>query len=260
MKRNKKIGLVLSGGGIRGAAHIGLLKVLEENDIKPDVISGASAGALVGALYANGYSVNSMMDFFRNSPLFKISFYAKHKPGLLDTEKYQHYFMQYFPKNSFKNLKKELYVTVTNLEYGRLEYFSAGELIHPLLASSAFPPVFSPVTLNNSLYADGGIMNNFPVEPLLGNCNLIIGSFVNPIEREKKENLNSIRKVLDRVYHLSSYSASQIKFNQCQYVFRPLGIEHIKTFDSKHLDKAFKIGYEHAQKEIGLIKDAIAMK
>ncbi|HDO26739.1 MAG TPA: phospholipase, partial [Bacteroidetes bacterium] len=173
-----KIGLVLSGGGIRGIAHIGLIKVLEDHNIKPDIVSGASAGALVGALYAKGYSTETIIDFFHNTPLFRISFFAKNKPGLLDMEKYQTYFKEYFPEDSFESLEKQLYITATNLEDGRLDFFSSGELINPLLASAALPPVFAPVLINDKLYVDGGIMNNFPVEPLENNCDFIISSFV----------------------------------------------------------------------------------
>jgi len=259
MGKNKKTGLVLSGGGVRGIAHIGLIKVLEDHDIIPDIISGTSSGALVGALYAKGYPAETMMDFFHNTPLFRISFFAKNKPGLLDMEKYQTYLKEYFPEDSFELLKKQLYVTATNLEYGRLDYFSSGELIKPLLASAALPPVFSPVMINVSLYVDGGIMNNFPVDPLQNTCDFILSSFVNPIERVDKENLNSTRKVLDRIYHLGNYSAAQVKFNLCQYVFRPNGIENISTLDKKQIDIAYQIGYDHALKEIDVIKNALGM-
>ncbi len=254
-----KIGLVLSGGGIRGIAHIGLIKVLEDHNIKPDIVSGASAGALVGALYAKGYSTETIIDFFHNTPLFRISFFAKNKPGLLDMEKYQTYFKEYFPEDSFESLEKQLYITATNLEDGRLDFFSSGELINPLLASAALPPVFAPVLINDKLYVDGGIMNNFPVEPLENNCDFIISSFVNPIEKVDKEDLNSTRKVLDRIYHLGNYSAAQVKFNLCQYVFRPNGIENISTLDKKQIDIAYQIGYDHALKEIDVIKNALGM-
>ncbi len=254
-----KIGLVLSGGGIRGIAHIGLIKVLEDHNIKPDIVSGASAGALVGALYAKGYSTETIIDFFHNTPLFRISFFAKNKSGLLDMEKYQTYFKEYFPEDSFESLEKQLYITATNLEDGRLDFFSSGELINPLLASAALPPVFAPVLINDKLYVDGGIMNNFPVEPLENNCDFIISSFVNPIEKVDKEDLNSTRKVLDRIYHLGNYSAAQVKFNLCQYVFRPNGIENISTLDKKQIDIAYQIGYDHALKEIDVIKNALGM-
>lgn len=260
MRKNKKIGLVLSGGGIRGVAHIGLLKVLDDHNIKPEIVAGSSAGALVGALYAKGYSTDSMIDFFHDTPLFKFSLLSNNKPGLLDTEKYYTYFKQYFPEDSFESLNKMLYVTATNLEYGRLDYFWSGELIRPLLASAALPPVFSPVLINNNLYADGGIMNNFPVEPLQNTCDLIISSFVNPIEPLDKEHLSSTRKILDRVYHLSNYSASEIKFSLCQYVFRPIGIEKINTLESKQIDNAYQIGFDHASKEIESIKKALGME
>ncbi|WP_321978467.1 patatin-like phospholipase family protein, partial [Aureibaculum sp. 2210JD6-5] len=86
----KAIGLVLSGGGVKGMAHIGVIKALKEHGINAEIISGVSAGALVGALYANGLDESDMLHFFRQTPLFKYNFLSINKPGLFDTEKYHH--------------------------------------------------------------------------------------------------------------------------------------------------------------------------
>ena len=86
------------------------------------------------------------------------------KPGLLDTERYFDLLARYFPGNSFESLQRKLYVVATDLQKGDEQIFSEGELIKPLLASAALPPVFSPVDINGRLYADGGIMNNFPYD------------------------------------------------------------------------------------------------
>ena len=88
---DKTIGLVLSGGGVKGIAHIGVLKALMQRDIYPDIISGASAGALVGGLYADGASVEDMLSFFKETPLLKYNFMTINKPGLFDTDKYHFY-------------------------------------------------------------------------------------------------------------------------------------------------------------------------
>jgi NTE family protein len=105
-----QLGIVLSGGGVRGMAHIGLLKALEEHDIQPEIIAGSSAGALVGALYAYGHDFDAMLEFFKTVPLFKFSFYSAVKPGLLDIDKYRVFFKDYFPENDFAALNKPLHV------------------------------------------------------------------------------------------------------------------------------------------------------
>ena len=87
MENKHKLGLVLSGGGVRGVAHIGVIKALLENDIEPDVVSGSSAGAVVGALYCNGYTPDQMLEFFKLTPLFHVNKFAFLKPGFIDTDK-----------------------------------------------------------------------------------------------------------------------------------------------------------------------------
>ena len=99
---NEEIGLVLSGGGVRAIAHIGLIKVLLENDIVPTHISGTSAGALVCALYAAGYNTDEMLQFFKQTPILDFSLYALNKPGILDSGKYEKFFKKFFSEDSFE--------------------------------------------------------------------------------------------------------------------------------------------------------------
>ncbi|NLP57788.1 patatin-like phospholipase family protein [Lutibacter sp. B1] len=245
-----KIGLVLSGGGVKALAHVGLIQVLLENNIVPQIVSGTSGGALVSALYAAGYSTEEMIVFFKQTPLLKFSLYAVNKPGILDSDKYSLIFNKYFPDDSFESLKYPLTVTATNLLTGRLDYFEKGELIKPLIASSALPPVFSPIEINGSLYSDGGILNNFPIEPLMKRCDKIIGSFVNPIYAIDKSEINSSLKLLYRVYHIGLDANNIKKFKQCAYVFAPLGINKIGVLDTKSIDKAYALGYNYAKSEL----------
>ena len=253
---NNEIGLVLSGGGVRAIAHVGFLQVLLENNITPTKVSGTSAGALVGALYAAGYNTDEMLAFFKQTPLLKLSLYAINKPGIMDSEKYITFFKKYFSEDTFESLKMPLTVTATNLLNGKLDYFNQGQLIKPLIASCALPPVFSPIEVNGSLYSDGGVLNNFPIEPLQG-CSKILGSFVNPIEEIDKAEINSSMKLMYRVYHIGLEGSNIKKFSKCNYVFYPKGINKVGVLDAKGIDKAFKIGYESAQKEIDTIFKAI---
>jgi len=249
----KEIGLVLSGGGVRAIAHIGLIKVLLENNIIPTRVSGTSAGALVSALYAAGYSPEEMLAFFDETPLLKFSLYARNKPGIMDSDKYTIYFKKYFPSDSFESLKYPLTVTATDLIHGKLTYFESGDLIKPLIASSALPPIFSPIEINGSLYSDGGILNNFPIEPLSMHCSKIIGSFVNPIDKIEPSEINNSFKLLYRVFHIGLDSNNIKKFNQCCYVFSPPKINKIGVLDSNAIKNAYTIGYEHAKMELDKI-------
>lgn len=248
---NEEIGLVLSGGGVRAIAHVGLIKVLLENGITPTQVSGTSAGALVCALYASGYNTDEMIDFFKQTPILDFSLYTIKKPGILDSDKYEKFFKKFFSENSFDKLKHPLTITATNLLSGKLEYFNKGELIKPLIASCALPPLFSPVKIDNNFYSDGGILNNFPVEPLKKKpIKKIIGSFVNPITSIKESEINTSLKLIYRVYHLGLEANNIKKFDSCNYVFEPKEIDKIGTLATKGIDRAFEIGYNQAKKEI----------
>ncbi len=243
---NKTLGLVLSGGGVRGMAHIGVIKAMEEFGLDAKIISGSSVGALIGALYANGNSVLDMMRFFRETPLFKYNFFALAKPGLIDTERYIDIFKAYLPHDSFEGLEKELHVVATNLELGEEEFITKGELIKPLLASAALPPVFSPVSYNGMLYADGGIMNNFPSEAVMNKVDFVIGSNVSIVSKLQKKDLNNSIQLTGRVSGLMIYAINREKINNCDLVFEPKELEHIGILDRKGLEKAYAIGYETA--------------
>ena len=255
-KMAKQIGLVLSGGGVRAIAHIGLIKALLENNIVPTQVSGTSAGAMVSAFYAAGLSTEDMLSFFKQTPLLKLSLYAVNKPGIMDSDKYASFFNEFFPKNTFESLKYPLTITATNLITGKLDYFNKGELIKPIIASSALPPVFSPIEINGSFYSDGGILNNFPIEPLL-NCDKIIGSFLNPVTIIDKSEIDSSFKLLYRVYHIGLDAPNTKKFKKCNYVFFPSEIDKIGVLDSKSIENAYNLGYEQAKMEIEKIQKAI---
>src|SRR6056297_1530301 len=94
-------GLVLSGGGVRGVAHIGAIKALGEFGIRPSHIAGTSAGAIVGALYAGGCNWEEILDFFKTTQIFSIKKYARSKPGFVDTEKFYDHLKSYLPEDNF---------------------------------------------------------------------------------------------------------------------------------------------------------------
>ncbi|MFT4534520.1 MAG: NTE family protein [Saprospiraceae bacterium] len=251
---NNKYGLVLSGGGVRGVAQIGAIKALEENGIFPTIISGSSVGAVVGAFYAAEYSWEEMLDFFRSTTLFSFHNFSFRKPGFVDTDKFLEVFQKYFPDDSFEMLKKKLYVTTSDMVRNKTRFVHNGELILPLLASAAFPGVFSPVRINSSLYADGGITNNFPVEPLLSECEKIIGVYVNPIKKITMKDLNSAVSVVERAYSISRANISMQKFSSCHIVISPDELNRFSSFGGRHIDKIFKIGHEETKKVLQLAK------
>ncbi|WP_405414627.1 patatin-like phospholipase family protein [Maribacter sp. Asnod1-A12] len=237
------IGLVLSGGGIRGVAHIGIIKALEEHGIYPTHISGTSAGAIVGSLYAGGVKWEDILEFFKVIPIFHANRFARKKPGFIDTEKFYDEFKKFFPNDKFESLPKELFITATDIVKGELKIFDTGELIKPVLASATFPGVFSPININGSFYVDGGVLNNFPIEPLQPHCDKIIGSYVNALKSIKIKDLKHSYNVLERAYKIKSASESIAKFSECEFVVSPEELCEYATFDMRSIDAIFDIGY-----------------
>lgn len=253
--KSKSIGLVLSGGGVRGMAHIGLIQALKEHGISATTVSGSSIGALVGALYANDNSVQDMLSLFKETPLFRYNFLTIVKPGFIDTDRYFEVFKGYFPEDAFDALKRKLYVVATNLQRGEQRYFSQGELIRPLLASAALPPVFSPVELEGELYADGGIMNNFPLEPVMGKVDFVIGSNVSKVGELYQNALKNSWQITGRVTSLMIYAINRPKLESCDLLLEFQALEKIGVLDRKGIEKAYLIGYEQANRVLdGVLK------
>ena len=244
--RKEKLGLVLSGGGVRGVAHIGVIKALLENGIEPQVVSGSSAGAVVGALYCAGYSPDQMLEFFKMTPLFHINKFAFSKPGFIDTDKFYTDFSKYFPTNDFNSLKKKLFVTTVDLCNGLIKVFDTGNLIKPLLASSAFPGLFSPVKINEILYADGGILDNFPTAPLLDNCETLIGVYASPLNKISPDGLKYSVNVLERAIRINYSKRSRAKFRHCGLLINPPRLVDYGLLDIGKIKEIYQIGYDSA--------------
>ena len=243
-------GLVLSGGGIRGVAHIGAIKALEEYGIYPTHIAGTSAGAIVGALYASGCTWEQMLDFFKTTEIFSFNNYAMGKPGFLDTEKFHDQLKAYMPHDTFESLEKQLYVTATNLLDGTLNIFSRGELIKPVLASAAVPGLFAPVQIEKGYYVDGGTLNNFPVDLIKKYCDKIVGVYVNPFNHVSIKELNHVNKVLERAYHVMVANETTKKFKDCDLLIRPKNMDQYSMFTLKNLDIILDLGYTATMKAL----------
>ena len=242
---SKKIGIVFSGGGVRGAAHLGVLKAFEEAGIQAEIISGVSAGAITGAFYAAGYSAEETYDFLVNTPLYTSwSHYTFIKPGVLDSDIFSKYYHKYFPEDSFESLEKSLYIATTDLVNVRCQFFNEGPLIQRILASCAFPFVFSPVQMEGSLFSDGGIINNFPVEPLIGSCDYIIGIFLNPVKKIEAKKLKRSWKVIERALFIKSFTEASSKLHICDMVICPDSIEKYSLFDKRYMKEIYELGYE----------------
>ncbi|MBC7384006.1 MAG: patatin-like phospholipase family protein [Bacteroidia bacterium] len=240
-----KNGIVLSGGGARGFAHIGVLKALEEAGIYPDVISGVSAGAIAGVLYADGYHPDEILEIFIRIDIYKLLHFNTFHVGLLKPDGLQKTLQKVLRAKTFEELKIPLTIAATNLNLAQIEYFDKGALIDPVMASASFPLVLRPHQINGTYYVDGGLMNNLPVQPLLGYCEKIIGVYVNPVKVQTKS--LSTRNVADRIVHIGLRANMLHNIAHCDIFIEPPELVNFHLFKVSAARKIFDIGYTYTK-------------
>ena len=244
----KRIGLVLSCGGARGIAHLGVLAALEEANVRPDALSGSSAGAIIAALYAAGHTPLKIKHLVQETAFFGISHLLLGKPGVFDMEAFRRLLQEQLPHSCFEDLAVRLFVTATNLNTGGPECFSTGPLIEPLLASACVPAVFPPVAIGRYEYVDGGVLDNLPVEPLRASCDFVIGSHVNRLAEFLPVSHHWHKAyILDRCFHLAIAKNVYEKAGGCDLFLDHPGMSGFGLFDTHRADELFDIGYRQAQ-------------
>lgn len=221
---------------------------MEELGIEVDRVVGTSAGAIVGALLAAGNSPDTILEVFRKVRLFDYSRFTWAKPGLLDADTFQDLLEPYFEEDDFAVLKKKLLIVSANLLEGEVAVFSEGPVIKSVLASAAYPGLFSPIRLRDSLYVDGGIFNNFPADLIREDCDLLIGMNVNPISEVQEKELQGTWQVMMRVMELTFQQKDVSKGKLCDLYLEPKSILPYSIFDTLAVDDVFEVGYEEAKK------------
>lgn len=236
-----KFGLVLSGGGARGIAHLGVIKALEEWGIEPAVISGTSVGAILGALYAGGMKPDEIIEAILQTKIYRSLRPAWTWKGLLRLDSIKVLLEKYLPHNTFDQLQKKLTVVATDLEAGRARYFTEGELIPALLASSCVPGMFNPVEIDGKTYVDGGITDNLPACIIRNECDLVIGLHCNPIVHI--ESVTNFRSVLERTLLLAINGNAVPSKSCCDIIIEPSDLGRISTFEVAKARELMDIGY-----------------
>jgi len=241
-------GVVLSGGGARGFAHLGVLQALNEAGIYPDIVSGTSAGALAGVMYCDGYSPKEICKIMKASSRLNYMKPTLPRDGLLQISGIRKILETNLRAKTFKDLKIPLYVTATDLNNGKAVYFSEGDLLDTVIASASIPVLFKPVIINNIYYVDGGILDNFPVHPIENRCRLIIGSFVNPVGYEGI--INGLTKIAERTFMLTMSKEVDEKLQKFDLCIAPLELKNYSIMDPVKAEEVFKVGYRATKEKL----------
>lgn len=234
-------GFVLSGGGARGFAHLGILNALFERGIKPDVISGVSAGAIVGAFISSGKTPHETHQILKKGNFFRYTAMTIPINGLMKLDGLQKLLDREINIKNIEDLPIPMYVGVTNMTDGYAEYRNKGPLSKTIMASSSIPVLFSPVEINGKLYCDGGLLENIPVEPLLGKCNKIIVSNISPLQ--KPAEIKNLVQMVTRTFHLSIHSRIKHAKNHADLYIEPEQLTHFDLLSVGQADEAFEIGH-----------------
>ncbi len=247
-EKKYKTGLVLSGGGARGFAHLGLIQALNDAGIFPDIISGTSAGALVGVLYADGYSPKEILSLMNHGSRLDFMRPAMPREGLLQISGIQKILKTHLRAKTFEELKIPVFVTATDINNGKPVYFSEGEILDPVIASASIPVLFQPVKINDISYVDGGVLDNLPVHPIENDCRVLIGSFVNPVGYVEK--ISGLINIAERTFMLSMSKEIIEKAKKFDLFVAPPELGNYKILDPEKAGELYEIGYKAAKEKL----------
>lgn len=226
-------------------AHAGVLKALEEFGLSFSVVAGTSAGSIVAALYAYGYTPDEIFRIIEQVTIFRSVRPSWSGPGLLTMDGFRDLLKKYLPENSFEALQKPLSVAATDIRKGEINYFSTGELIPAIIASCSIPGVFSPVQLNGGVYVDGGIIDNLPAAPIRNRCDWLLGSHCNPISPAFDP--RNMRVVIERSMLMAINVNTQSSRKLCDVFIEPRGLERFSAFEIARAKEIFEIGYTYTK-------------
>ncbi|MBK5240677.1 patatin-like phospholipase family protein [Clostridium sp.] len=241
-----KIGIALGGGGARGFVHLGVLTALEEKGIIPDIVSGVSAGAIIGAFIASGKKPSEIMELIKDNKFIDYAKLRLPTTGLFSLDNFQKNIERDLPARSFSDLKLPFYVAVTNLYSGKVEYLDEGPLIPEIQASCSIPMLFLPVEINGNLYIDGGLLDNLPCKPLIGKCDKIIA--INILACGKIDKIGNLKEIAVRTFELSISINRELAQKECDILIEPTGLENFNILDNSNCKEMFRIGYDYCSK------------
>lgn len=258
-----KIGLALGGGGVLGIAHLALLEELEKQDIKISAISGASAGAIIGGLFASG-GVDLVKKFFeiieKRQLLSRRSIFLAGKPDNIFI-RIEEILKELVMEDDFSALKTSLFITATDIDKARMVKVNKGSLIRAIMASSAYPGVFPYQTIDGKRLIDGGVTNSLPVSILKNDqdCDFVIASSLNRVDvlnSSKKLNRTSIAA---RALDIMVLELEKTQLLQADYCFLP-PIEEYRWYNYEKIDEIYAKSKAYAQSIAPELRLEIAKK
>lgn len=244
--RPYKLGFVLGGGGARGYAHLGMIEAFQEKGIQPDIISGVSAGSIIGAFICAGIKPSKAFSIIRDYDFISLSRIRFPSMGLLNLKTVNEMIEKEIGYERLEDLPMPLIITASNLTDGKVRRFKEGYLPDLVQASSSIPVLFSPVEIEGKLYCDGGLYDNLPYKPLDGMCEKTVGLSISPVE--KSQELRGIVQIASRTFQLSVNANIANKRDKFDVFLEPKDLRDFDVLDTKNSVEIFEMGYKYAKK------------
>lgn len=253
--REPVIALALGGGGAKGFAHIGVIKVLESHGIKPKIVTGTSAGSFVGSLYASGkspYQLQHIALTFKESDIRDLTL---NRQGFIAGQKLQDFVNQHVANKPIEKFPIRFAAVATRLDNGRKADFIKGNAGQAVRASCSIPNVFVPATIGGTQYVDGGLVSPIPVQTAKAmGADLVIA--VDISARPTGNQPVSMWGLLDQTLNIMGQQSINQELAQANIVIQPK-VGHIGTLDLKASNQTILEGEKAAQLQIKAIQQAI---
>lgn len=239
------LGYALSGGGAKGFAHLGALKVIEENNLKPDIIAGTSAGALAGVFYADGFAPDEIKELFDKKEFREFVSLSIPKKGLFKSTGLTKFLKKNLRSKSFEELQIPLRVVASDWEKASTVVFGRGKnLVEAVVASCSVPVVFNPQYIDERPFVDGGLLKNFPVSIIREECKFVLGVNVSMIVPTLEK--PSIISTTERTFNIMANSNSLIDRKLCDILIEVPGLHKFGMFTLQNTDTIVENGYNTA--------------
>lgn len=253
-----KIALVLGGGAVRGFAHIGVIKTLEAHGIVPDMVVGTSAGSVVGALYAGGYTGFELQKIAFQLEQESVGDWVLPDRGFIKGEMLQNFINKALQNRPIERLNKTFAAVTTELQTGEMAVFRRGNTGMAVRASSSIPGVFQPVKIEGREYVDGGLVSPVPVRVARSmGADIVIA--VDISGKPKNVRLNDTIDIFLQAFSIMGQTIGRYELAEAEVVIRPqTGTIGATEFDQKHL--AIMEGEKAALAALSLIRSKLQQK
>ena len=237
-----RIGLALSGGAAKGFAHSGVLHALEDNEIRPDIIAGTSAGALVAALYADGYRPEEIPQLFRGKNFTEWQIPQR---GVFSIQRFKSFLRSTLRHKNIEDLPLPIRIVATDLDRGVVKVFSQGPLVETVTASCSIPILFNPVEIDGTTYVDGGLFKDLPASVIREDCRYLIGVHLNP--KEPSDYKKSLFGIAERCFGYIFRANSLPDRKLCDLLIESGEIIKFKPFHVEPAEEIAAFGYKMAK-------------